>query len=126
MALLKALGKKELKELGCNFIVINVPVFAAMYDTKKIIKMEVNRFKTVDEVKEFMGKNLPIAIFDQTGVYKEKADRVVKDLSSDMFSVRCAKLTPTEFESIKKNVKLAENFTTTYNIDFSCWYNGNI
>ena len=71
---IKALGKTELKELGCNFVVANVPVFAAVSDPSKTNRMVTHKFNSLDEAKEFVNKNTPIVVFDQTGVYKEKAD----------------------------------------------------
>jgi len=116
---IKALGKKELKELGCNFVVANVPVFAAINDPRKVNHMETKTFNTLDEIINFMKVNMPVVVFDQTGVYKEQADR---PSSEDLFSIRCCPLDPKEFEILRSNLKESENLNFTYNWDFSCWF----
>jgi hypothetical protein len=123
MAILKALGKNELKELGCNFVVANVPVFAAISDPTKVNHMVTTRFSTLEEVKAFIQKNTPFVLFDTTGVYKEKAD--VQALEPG-FMVRGCRLEPKEFESLRSNLRETENLNFTYKFDFSCWYNNSI
>lgn len=116
---IKALGKNELKELGCNFVVANVPLFAAVSDSTKTNKMQIFKFKTFDDVKTFFNKNTPIILFDQTGVYKDKADLQSSD---DGYYVRCCPLIPKEFESLRSNLKETENLNFSFKFDFSCWY----
>lgn len=125
MALVKALGKKELKELGCNFVVANVPVFAAVSDKSKVKKMETKYFTTPEEAKLFVESNKPVIVFDLTGVYKEKADRSDPKLKSDVYAVRCCVLTNNEFENIRSNLREMENLNFTYKFDFECWFNQN-
>jgi hypothetical protein len=120
---IKALGKKELKELGCNFVVANVPVFAAVSDPAKTNRMQTHTFKTIDEAKEFVTKNMPVVVFDQTGVYKEKADLPSPE---NLYSVRCCKLDPKEFESLRANLREVENLNFSYTFDFSCWFAGTV
>ena len=124
MAILKALGKNELKELGCNFVVANVPIFAAISDPKKVNHMVTTRFGTLEEVKAFIQKNTPFVVFDTTGVYKEKADQEV--VGEPGFMVRGCRLEPKEFESLRSNLRETENLNFTYKFDFSCWYNNSI
>lgn len=121
MAILKGLGKKELKELGCRFIVANVPVFAAVSDAKKVNKMVVQRFNSLNEAKDFVDRNVPIIIFDQTGVYKEKANQVLKESNRDQYYLRYCKVTPYELNNIKENSREAGNVNYTFKFDFSCW-----
>lgn len=123
MALIKALGKKELKELGCNFVVANVPVFAAVSDPKKTNKMQTIYFKTKDEAKLYVESHKPVVIFDLTGVYKEHADRQDPRAKEDLFAVRCCVLTNKEFENIRSNLRELESLNFTYKFDFECWYN---
>jgi hypothetical protein len=123
MAILKALGKNELKELGCNFVVANVPVFAAVSDPKKVNHMVTTRFGTLEEVKDFIQKNTPFVVFDTTGVYKEKADLEALDPG---FMVRGCRLDPKEFESLRSNLRESENLIFSFNFDFSCWFNNSI
>jgi hypothetical protein len=120
---IKALGKNELKELGCNFIVVNVPVFAATNDAKETKKMETHLFESVEQVKEFVTKNTPMAVFDLTGVYGSKAD---KPSDKNLFAVRCCKLGFIEFENIRNNLRESESLNFMYPVDFSCWHNGKI
>lgn len=125
MGLCKALGKKELKELGCNFIVVNVPVFATLPDSKKVNKMEIKQFNTLEEVKQYVSSNMPLAIFDQTSIYKEKADLKTKDNKGGYF-IRCCKVPSNEFEILKSNLKDTETMIFSYKIDFDCWFSGKV
>lgn len=118
MAIIKALGKNELKELGCRFVVANVPMFVSISDPAKTNSMKVYYFSTTDEVKEFVTKNSPVIIFDETGVYKEKADR---QGTNPGYSIRCCPVTFREFETLRTNLRETETLNFTYNIDFSCW-----
>jgi hypothetical protein len=118
---LKWLGKKELRELGCNFIVVNVPVFAATADANKVHLMESKYFTTLDEVKEFFSKNMPLMVFDQTGVYKDKAVTKSKD-GKDWFVVRCFKISNNELEVIKANLRETESIIFSFKVDMDCWF----
>ena len=120
---IKALGKNELKELGCNFVVANVPVFAAVSDPAKTNRMAVHKFSSLDEAKDFVTKNMPVVVFDQTGVYKEKADIPSNETG---YSVRCCKLEPREFETLRANLRETENLNFSYKFDFSCWFGGQV
>jgi hypothetical protein len=125
MALVKALGKKELKELGCNFVVANVPIFAAVSDPKKVNRMTTEYFATPQEAAAFVEARKPVVVFDLTGVYKDKADKQDPKLKSDVYALRCCVLTNREFESIRANLKETETLNFTYKFDFECWFNHN-
>jgi hypothetical protein len=122
MGILKALGKNELKELGCNFVVANVPIFASVSDPKKTNHMTSHKFKSLNEVKEFITKNTPVVVFDLTGVYKNTAD--IENLD-DGYVVRCCALEKREFETLRSNLKESETLNFSYTFDFSCWFNNN-
>jgi hypothetical protein len=121
MGQIKWLGKSELKELGCKFIVMNVPVFAATPDSKKVHAMECKYFQSLNEVKEFASKNLPLIVFDQTGVYKDKLTTTSKD-GKDWFVVRCCKISNSELEVIKANLRETESMIFGFKVDMDCWF----
>jgi hypothetical protein len=119
MAILKALGKQELKELNCKFIVINVPRFAAL-DKNKVHVMQIEKFKSIDDATTFVKNNQPLAIFDTTGVYKEKADMKVDKEDVNGYYVRYCKLTPHDVILIKDSKNASTNVNYTFNVDLSC------
>jgi hypothetical protein len=120
MSTLISLGKNELKDLGLRFVVVNVPVFATVAHQSNIYRMDTIRFKTLEEVKSFFQKGGPYAVFDQTGVYKEKANRVINE-PTDMYGVRCCKVTLNDLENVRKNLKETHDIIYSYVWDFSCW-----
>jgi hypothetical protein len=111
------LGKTELKELGCKFIVMNVPIFAAKSDAKDIHLMKTINFTSKEEVATYFSKNLPVVIFDMTGVYPDK--KFINDQTG--YCVRCCPIPYNDFESIRNNAKEAQHLNFTFNVDFSCW-----
>jgi hypothetical protein len=120
----KAMGKKELEELGCNFVVANVPAFAAINDPYKVNRMKIYSFKSTDEIKEFVKKETPLVVFDQSGVYKEKSDMESNDGSC--YYVRCCKLESKEFECLRANLRESETLNFSFKFDFSNWFGGKI
>jgi hypothetical protein len=68
-----------------------------------------------------MREKMPVAVFDLTGVYKDKADRQDEH---NGFIVRCCPLPMKEFEILRSNVRETENLNFTYKVDFSCWFAG--
>jgi hypothetical protein len=120
MAFLRSLGMKELKELGCRFVVANVPVFASLSDSKKTHKMTTNYFSSLDEVKLFMRDNVPLIVFDLTSVYKNRSILRMEG-DKDKYCVRCCKVNPNELKAIQDNCKESGSVNYTFKFDFSCW-----
>lgn len=112
-------GKEELKNLGCNFVVVNVPVFVTLPDSQKVNKMVTTKFQSEEELKVYFSKYTPMFVFDMTGVYK---DTNKNQSSNDGIIVRCCHVEPKEFEILKNNLKETENLNYTFNFDFSCWF----
>ena len=97
----KILGKSELKELGCKFAVLNVPIFAAKSDKTEVYSMKMMNFNTTDEIKQYFSKNLPVIVFDMTSVYPNNK---VKD-NENGNTERCCPVSYQDFESLRNETK---------------------
>ena len=121
MAIKISVGKDKLKELGLHFIVANVPVFVIAADPNKTHKMQTVIFNSLDEIKEKLSKEMPIVVFDEPAVYKEKANRPIKG-NVDVYAVRYAKIDLRELEMLRSNLKEMKDVNYSFKWDLSCWF----